>query len=148
MSSGIYPKYTAGPGADEKTRIEAAEGNIKDLYNLLSGTSGLMPTTADDAEITSLMAGSGVATVGDVRRGLDGAAVAAALDARGISRAEVRRMLEEVLVEMSLLVRPISRNDVQRMADEAVQTAASVPGISRGEVQKMIDDAMVSVIMD
>lgn len=148
MSSGLYPRFVPGSGADDASRIEACERNILDLYKLLAGVSGLMPITADDAELTALMAGAGSASTSQVQRGLDSAEIARIMEVRGVSRAEVRRMMEEVLVEIAMTVRPLSRNDVQRLVDDAVQAASSVRGISRAEVQKMIDDAMISVIMD
>lgn len=125
MSGGPYHQFYHGHDEEDiKSRLAAIERNISDIYNLLGGNSGLI-STADDAELTALMAGQGLSAA-QVQRGLDGVATAQAMQPQGVSRAEVRRMMEEVLVEIAMTVRPLGR----------------------AEVQKMIDDAMVSVIMD
>jgi len=121
MSNGPYHQFYHGHDeSDIPGRLAAVERNISDIYNLLGGNSNLI-STADDAEITALMAG-------------------------GVSAAQVQRKVEEVANALIMQPRGIAKAEVQRMIDEAIQTAATVRGMSRAEVQRMIDDAMVSTL--
>ena len=147
MSGGPYHQFYHGHDEEDiKGRLASIERNISDIYNLLGGNSSLI-STADDAEITALMQGSGAATSAEVRRGLDSVAVAQALETRGATLAQVRRMIDEAMMDLATTARGITRAEAQRLAEDAAQMVAPVRGISRAEVQKMINDAMVSVLM-